>query len=77
MSDEALALKLGRSVEAVSMRRARLRISLAKPLVKSWNDEEVRLLGKLTDKEVSEMNGRSRMSVALMRRKLRIPAMGR
>lgn len=72
MSDEALALKLGRSVEAVSMRRARLQISLAKPLVKSWDDEEVRLLGRLTDKEVSELTGRSRMGVAIMRRKLGI-----
>jgi len=73
MSDGALALKLGRSVEAVSMRRVRLRISLAQPIVKSWDDEEVRLLGKLTDKEVSELTGRSRVGVAIMRRKLGIP----
>src|SRR2546426_10086052 len=54
--DAELARKIGRTVEAVSLKRQKLGIEA--PLQPAWNEEEIKLLGTKTDREGARIVGR-------------------
>jgi len=56
-----VARKIGRSVEAVSLKRQALGIGA--PLQPPWSDEEIKLLGTRPDREVGKLIGRSLVAV--------------
>jgi len=64
ISDEAAAIKLGRTLTAVALRRARLGIPISHPKHKSWQKSELRLLAKHSNQEVARLLNRSVASVA-------------
>src|SRR2546430_7291858 len=55
--DAEVARKIGRTVEAVSLKRQALDIGA--PLQPPWRDEEIKLLGTQPDRAVSKLIGRS------------------
>jgi hypothetical protein len=70
-SDQEVAELLGRTVEAVRLKRSRLGIP---PYVENpWTNDELRLLGRLPDEELASRFGRSTKSVEYMRTKLKKP----
>jgi hypothetical protein len=71
MPDDELAALLGKSIQAVYMKREKLGIQ--NPSKLHWTVEQIALLGNLPDWEVSEKIGRTTNAVTLKRIALRIP----
>ena len=71
-SDAVVARRIGRSVEAVSLKRQALGIGA--PLQTPWKDDETKLLGTRPDRAVAKLIGRSIAAVQGKRLVLRIPS---
>jgi hypothetical protein len=67
-TDEAVAARIGRTLDAVRLKRDRLRI----PPSRTWTAEELALLGTAPDEVVARGIGRSVSDVGHQRRKLGI-----
>jgi hypothetical protein len=69
--DREIAAALGRSIQAVELKRYRLGIKRFREA--KWKPEEIKLLGTLPDAELATKLGRSQASVEYMRIKLSKP----
>src|SRR5881392_3810970 len=70
--DAEVARRIGRTVEAVSLKRQVLDIGA--PLQTPWRDEEIKLLGTQPDRAVGKLIGRSLAAVQGKRLLLGIPS---
>lgn len=71
-SDEEIAARLGRSVEAVRSRRQKLEILHRR--LREWQPGEIAQLGRATDREVGARLGRSETAVRKKRWRVGVPA---
>jgi hypothetical protein len=73
LSEAVVAKKIGRTAEAVRLKRVKL--GLSNPTTTHWNAEEIALLGTMPDEDVAKRLGQSVASVTQKRCKLGIPTM--
>ena len=71
--DRVLAMRFGRSVLAVRVRRGQKHIRLRK----DWRPEDDKMLGTRIDREVAKLLGRTKSNVTQRRNKLGIPPKGK
>ena len=67
--DAEVASRIGRSVNAVRIKRERL--GIANPESAAWTEDEIGLVGTMANEEVAMRTGRTVNAVYLKRRKLR------
>ena len=75
--DPEIALRLGRTLWAVMLRRGRLHIQNPAPKFRWWTPAEDRLLGTMPDEELARRLNRTVQAVARERKLLRIPGFPR